>query len=116
VLREAEAAPRAAAKQILYVLRTALTGVHALLERRIVTDVTALGEAHGFAAVRELVDVKRAGERVPLPADASGRWRAEIARAFVLLDEARGRSPLPEEAPNRGELEEWLVAVRLQRV
>lgn len=69
VLREADAAERPTARKVLYVLRTALIGVHALLAGHIVTDVNLLGPAHGFAAVSELVDIKRAGERVALDAD-----------------------------------------------
>jgi uncharacterized protein len=38
------------------VLRTTLTGTHALLTREIETDVTLLLDEHGFGAARELVD------------------------------------------------------------
>jgi uncharacterized protein len=116
VLRDADAAEHATAKKILYVLRTALTGVHALAAGRIVTDVNLLAEAHGFGEVRELVELKRAGERVLLEDAARDRWRGELARAFALLDGWRARSPLPDEAPNRAELEAWLIELRLSRV
>ena len=36
----------------------------------------------------------------------------EIERSFGLLEEARDRSPLPEEPANRHALEAWLIALR----
>ena len=98
-----------------YVLRTALTGAHLLATGRLVTDLTALIDDHGFAGARELLEIKRAGERTPLPADVATRWMPEAQRAFGILDGALERSPLPEEAPNRAEMEDWLIAFRRSR-
>lgn len=100
------------AKKLLYVLRTALTGTHVLLTGCIETDVTLLLDEHGFSEARGLVDAKRRGERSELPAELSERWRKEVGRAFVVLDDALARSALPEEPPNVAELEAWILDLR----
>lgn len=96
-------------------LRTALTGAHLLATGRLVTDLDALLDGYGFAAARDLLAIKRRGERVPLATDVAARWLPEARRALEVLDAARDRSPLPEEAPNRAELEAWLIALRRAR-
>jgi predicted nucleotidyltransferase len=111
-LRALTDAERPTAKQVLYVLRTTLTGAHLLRSRTLETDLTLLRDEHGFREAQALVEAKRAGERTVLDDDARRRWLAEIARAFHELDDARASSPLPEEPPNRGELEAWLLSVR----
>jgi len=100
------------AKKLLYVLRTTLTGTHLLATGALVADVTALFDEHGFGAARELVELKRAGERTELAPEVTERWRGEIARAFELLDAALVRSPLPEEPPNVAEIGAWLIVLR----
>jgi hypothetical protein len=114
-LRDAEATPTPTAKKLLYVLRTGLTGTHLLATGRLVTDVNLLLDDHGFAAARELLEIKRSGERTALPAELATRWLGEARRVFDLLDDARERSPLAEEAPNRDEIEAWLIEVRRAR-
>ncbi len=113
--KDATATPTPTAKNILYVLRTALTGAHLLATGRLITDLTALVDDYGYASARELLEIKRTGERAPLPEAVAARWMREAARAFDLLDQAKERSPLPEEAPNRSELEAWLIELRRSR-
>jgi predicted nucleotidyltransferase len=103
------------AKRVLYVLRTTLTGTHGLLTGEIVTDVNALLDEYGFAEARELIEAKRAGERVVLASDRLAHWRAELTRAHAALRSAGERSCLPEEPPNVEELEAWLLEVRRRR-
>lgn len=110
--RDAESTPAPSAKKLLYVLRTTLTGAHLLATGDLVTDLNALMDDYGFAAARELLAIKRSGERVALPPDMAARWMSELRRAFEVLDAARDRSSLPDEAPNRAECEQWLVALR----
>jgi predicted nucleotidyltransferase len=112
-LKELEAKPTA--KRALYVLRTALTGTHLLRTGALVTDVNELLDAYAFGEARALIAAKRAGERTPLDGAVRDHWRAELARAFTLLDDARASSPLPEEPPNVAELEAWLLALRRAR-
>ncbi len=114
-LRDAESTPTPSAKKLLYVLRTALTGAHLLSTGRLVTDLTALLDEHGFQHASELLEIKRTGERAPLPAPLAARWVNEVRRALEVVDAARARSPLAEEAPNRNEIEAWLIALRRAR-
>jgi predicted nucleotidyltransferase len=103
------------AKKLLYVLRTTLTGTHALKGGTIVTDLTHLIDEYGFGEARELVDQKRKGELAELREESIERWRLRVGRTFELLDTAREDSQLPEEPPNPDELEDWLFGVRRQR-
>jgi len=103
------------AKKLLYVLRTTLTGTHALNSGEIVTDVTALLGEYGFGAARELVEQKRRGELAELPEEVIKQWRDRISNVFQLLDSAREESQLPEEPPNVPEMEAWLLGVRRAR-
>ncbi|WP_437777382.1 nucleotidyltransferase domain-containing protein [Sorangium sp. So ce1097] len=115
-LRAWEADGRTSAKKLLYVLRTTLTGAHALRTGELVTDVTALLDLYGFSAARELVEAKRAGERSTLSPDAAGRWAEQISRAFTTLEAAHDRAVLPEEPRNQDELNDWLLALRKARL
>ncbi|KYF93260.1 hypothetical protein BE20_09785 [Sorangium cellulosum] len=115
-LRAWEAGGRTSAKQLLYVLRTALTGAHALRTGEIVTDVTALLDLYGFSAARELIEAKRAGEKSTLSAEAAGRWAEQISRAFTTLEAAHDRAVLPEEPRNQDDLDDWLLTLRKARL
>ncbi|WP_437587956.1 nucleotidyltransferase domain-containing protein [Sorangium sp. So ce1000] len=115
-LRAWEAGGRSSVKKLLYVLRTTLTGAHALRTGEIVTDVTALLDVYGFSAARELVEAKRAGEQAPLAADVAERWAEQISRAFTTLEAAHDHAVLPAEPPNQGELNDWLLALRKARL
>jgi predicted nucleotidyltransferase len=106
-----------AAKKVLYVLRTTLTGTHLLQTGEVVADLALLATPLGFDGAHELIALKRAGERVPLDPGVWARWRQELDRAFQVLEGARSDSPLPEEPPGNAAraLEEWLVELRRQR-
>ncbi|HSP81687.1 MAG TPA: nucleotidyltransferase domain-containing protein [Myxococcaceae bacterium] len=114
-LREWEKTGFRSTKKLLYVLRTTLTGTHALLTGEVETDLTALMERYGFGEAGELVAWKLRGERSELPEALSEHWRAQVGRAFELLDSARERSVLPEEPVGADELEAWLLELRRSR-
>jgi predicted nucleotidyltransferase len=114
-LQEFDNAAQPTAKKILYVLRTALTGIHVLRTGQIVTDMTTLLDEYGFSEARELVAQKLAGERVVLDEPLRGKWRERVEQAFGMLDDALAKSPLPAEAPNRDEIEAWLLQTRRRR-
>ena len=114
-LRAAAEADVPTAKKVLYVLRTALTGTHLLLTGEIVTDLRVLVDEHGFGEARELLEIKRTGERAALPKDLAERWLARAGRVFELLESARARSILPEEPSNREAMDAWLVGLRRRR-
>lgn len=100
------------AKKLLYVLRTALTGLHALTTGQIEADLTALMDEYGFSDAAELVAKKRAGENVPLSTEMLEKWRPRVDALLLRLDEAEKTSVLPPQAPNATEVDEWLKAVR----
>jgi predicted nucleotidyltransferase len=115
-LAEWEKGGRASAKKLLYVLSTTLTGVHALREGEIVTDVTRLLARYGFGEALELVAQKKRGEKAELPESLREKWAARVPALFEALEQAEKESPLPEEAPNADELERWLIRTRLARL
>ena len=104
------------AKRVLYVLRTALTGTHLLLEGELVTDVTELLDRYGYGDAGELIEAKKAGELTRLDPPTKMRWIAELDHALSALDEAYDRSPLPDQAPNRDEANAWLIRTRAARL
>jgi len=112
--QEWEGSNRASAKKLLYVLRTALTGVHVLREGEIVTDVTRLLDRHGLGDAVALVEQKRRGERSELPEALRVVWARRVSDVFALLERAAAESSLPAESPNAGEVESWLVDARLR--
>lgn len=115
-LREWEKTGFASAKKLLYVLRTTLTGTHALLTGEVVADLTALMDRYGFGEAGELVAWKRRGERSELSQALSEHWRGQVGRAFEQLDAARENSVLPEEPQGSEALEAWLLGLRRSRL
>jgi uncharacterized protein len=102
-------------RELLYVLRTALTGTHLLRTGELETDLCRLADAYELRDARELVEAKRAGERTaPDPAMLEA-WRPKVAEALRRLDAARERSVLPEEPRGVAAIEAWLIAVRKKR-
>lgn len=108
--------PTATAKQMLYVLRTALTGTHLLRTGELVTDLGAICEAYELPEAKALIEAKRAGEKTVLDAPTRERWLSRVGAVLEALDDARATSSLPEEPPNAPELQAWLVEVRRQRL
>lgn len=102
-------------KKLLYVLRTALTGTHLLRTGELETDLTRLAPAYDLPETTELVEAKRAGERVAADPSLLDAWRSKVAQACARLDAARDRSVLPEEPRDVEALERWLLAVRRAR-
>ncbi|PTL78430.1 DNA polymerase beta superfamily protein [Vitiosangium sp. GDMCC 1.1324] len=114
-LREWEKTGFRSTKKLLYVLRTTLTGTHALLTSEVVMDLTALMDRYGFGEAGELVAWKRRGERSDLPEALSEHWRGQVGRAFERLDSACERSVLPEDPAGAEDLEAWLLELRRSR-
>ncbi|MGA9523637.1 MAG: nucleotidyltransferase domain-containing protein [Myxococcaceae bacterium] len=110
---EWEKSGRRSAKKLLYVLRTTLTGTHALLHHEVVTDVTILAPQYGFADALELVEQKRRGEKSELPDELAAPWTRRLPEAFSRLEQACADSALPEAPPNEEELERWLIRTRI---
>lgn len=104
------------AKKLLYVFRTALTGIHLLRTGELEADLSRIMDAYGLGELRSLIERKRAGERVGIDASLLDGWRPRIESVFSRIDEAHATSVLPEEPPNVEELEAWLLEVRRARL
>ncbi|WP_426750504.1 nucleotidyltransferase domain-containing protein [Myxococcus sp. Y35] len=113
-LREWEKSGFRSAKRLLYVLRTTLTGTHALRTGVVETDVTELLAPYGFEDAHALVEQKLRGEKSELPEELSVKWRGEVARSFEVLEAARAESVLPEVPPAEAvaALEAWMLDLR----
>jgi hypothetical protein len=109
-----EGADHPTAKKLLYVLRTALTGVHLLRSAEVVTDLRRLLDEYDLARGHHLIDIKRAGERVQLDRQLIDEWRPALDLLFERLDRARAESALPEEPSGAADLDAWLVDHRLR--
>ncbi len=114
-LARVQRSERPAAKQVLYVLRTALTGTHLLRTGELVVDVTLLLDDYGYGDARELVEAKRKGERMLLERNVKAAWLDRLDAVIEGLDEAESSSPLPSEA-DAAPLDAWLVQTRRARL
>jgi predicted nucleotidyltransferase len=103
------------AKKLLYVLRTALTGIHLLRVGELEADLTRIMDEYGFADAVTLVERKRAGERVALEQAQLDGWSPRVEALFAALDAARDASVLPEDPVNESEVRAWLMTVRRAR-
>jgi predicted nucleotidyltransferase len=110
-LRAAEVAPTA--KKVLYVLRTARTGMHLLRTGELVTDLNVLAASYG-PDIADLKVRKLTGERAALSTDELGHWRGILDRAMADLNGAVVTSVLPDEptAASIAALEDWLKQTR----
>lgn len=98
-------------KGLLYAYRSALTGIHLLRTGECVGDVTRLAPAYGFDAVPRLVERKAAGREHGALSEADG-YEPDLERLEQLLQEWSAGSPLPAEASNASEVDDFLVRAR----
>lgn len=109
-------AERPTVKRLLYVLRTASTGIHLLRTGRLVSDLTELADEMALEGVNELIERKRQGERAALAPERIATWAPRLDALFAALDDALAASPLPHEPRNASEIEAWLVELRRSRL
>lgn len=101
------------AKSLLYSYRVALTGLHVLRTGEVLAHLPTLVEAHGPPELHELIAVKQQQtEAGPAPAALARALQRGWPALETALDEARERSPLPEEPANLAEVESWLLERR----
>lgn len=117
-LKEWEKTGFRSAKKLLYVVRTSMTGIHALRTGAVVTDVTQLVDDYALAGVSELVEQKRRGEKTELPEALSTEWQRRVEGFFARLDTAMTDAVLPAEptATAAAALESWLLELRRRRL
>jgi predicted nucleotidyltransferase len=112
-LLQREAPPRV--KPLLYVYRVLLTGIHLVRTGEVVADLpTLLIDRPDLADVRELIEIKRSGhETEVLDARLVGPAAARYAALRAELEVARDRSSLPERPSVRAEVDQLVIAARL---
>lgn len=103
------------AKKLLYVLRTACTGIHLLTTGELEADLTRMMDRYDLKGAAALVDRKKAGERVAVDPQLVEAWNPRLDALFARLDAARDASALPEDPPNVREVRDWLLHVRRAR-
>jgi len=97
-------------KQLLYLHRVLMTGIVLLQSGEVEMNLHRLADRLGYD-VESLVALKRL-EKAEFEGDVDPIL-ARIDELFGLLDKARDESPLPEEVPNRAEIDDFLVSLRL---
>ena len=104
------------AKRVLYVLRTALTGVHLLQTGICEPDLTRLYDTYDVPEVDALVVHKRQAEKQPLPNPEASV--AVMDRVLDLLKDANTSSELPEHPSLEASsaLEDWVIETRIGRL
>ena len=104
-------------KKLLYVVRTAVTGMHLLRTGELETDLQVLAPKYDLSDVTSLIEAKKKGERIEANPAILAEWQPRLAAICSRLDQARDESPLPEEpTPDSvAALEAWLVAIRRSR-
>jgi len=109
--RAAQAAPTA--KKLLYVLRTAATGLHLLRTGELIIDLNLLAPDLGLD-LAGLLERKRSGERAALTGDELAGWQTRLDAVMTALDAAVATSVLPDQppAPAVAALDAWLCEVR----
>ncbi len=104
------------AKRVLYVLRTALTGVHLLRTGVCEPDLTRLHGIYDVPEVDALVLHKLQAEKQSLPNPEASV--SVMDRVLGMLGDAYAASVLPEHPSEAAgsALEDWLIETRLARV
>ncbi len=97
-------------KRLLYLHRVLMTGIVLLTEGVVEANLLALNERFGLDLAPLLAMKTR--EQAEVPGDDAA-YTAAIAGLFEQIDTVREQSPLPEAVPNRAEINDFLVRLRL---
>jgi predicted nucleotidyltransferase len=101
-------------KPLLYVYRVLLTGIHLMRAGEVEANLVKLNEDFRLPYIQELVARKLTGpEQSTLPEADFSFHSAEYARLRAALEEAYGRSSLPEGPSARAALNDLLVCLRV---
>ncbi|MCB9566278.1 MAG: nucleotidyltransferase domain-containing protein [Myxococcales bacterium] len=112
--RDHERSEAPGAKSLLYIYRVALTGIHLLHSGELCADLRVTAPRYGYDDALDLIALKTMGsERGSIAAPVDAHHRGNWQRLATDLEEAHATSSLPEQAPNAGELSEWLIQRRL---
>lgn len=97
-------------KGLLYTYRVLLAGIHLMRTHQVESNLRKLNQQFKLSHIDELIAMKMSGKEKDLLAGHDLDWHAaEYQRLCALLDEARDKSTLPDEASGRAELDDLLV-------
>lgn len=102
------------AKTLLYAYRVLLTGLHVLRTGEIEANLFRLLDHYPLAGVRELVAMK-VKEKAGLGSSDLEPHRRGLADLEARMDQAFAATSLPEEPARAGDLDRFLIALRLRR-
>jgi hypothetical protein len=98
-------------KDLLYVYRVLLTGVHVLETGEIEANLRKLNGHFHLPDIDELIE-RKITEGAPLGADEFDWHRPRLQELFARLDSAFEKSTLPERATNFEALNEFVIRLR----
>jgi len=104
-----EAGPRL--KDLLYVYRVLLTGIHVLQTGEIEANLRHLNAHFHLPDIDELI-ARKIAESEPLTAGEAEAHRPRIDELLACLDSAFEKSALPEKPTNFPELNEFVIRIR----
>ena len=100
-------------KPLLYVLRVLLTGIHLMRTGEIEANLLVLNHEFKLSYIGDLVARKLSGpEQSVLPEADLGFFQKEYERLRGVLEEAHGKSALPEAASGKPALHDLLLRLR----
>jgi predicted nucleotidyltransferase len=111
-LKLLEREPAKKAKSLLYAYRVVLSGIHLLETGEVQANLRELNHRFNLTFVDDLIRRKQARENGEMAELDWTMHQAELARWEARLEEAYGRSTLPEEPPHE-DLNQFLIDLRL---
>lgn len=103
-------------KQLLYVFRVLLTGIHLMRSGEVLANLVELNEEYKITYISELIDRKVNGaEKEILPDADLPIFEQEYEKLLQTLVEAKEKSVLPEKPTAKDELNELLIHLRLKK-
>ena len=94
--------------------RPLLAGIHLMTEHEIESSLSKLNERFNLPYINDLIETKRSGaEKQPLGEQDMEFHESECGRLKGELDRESERSSLPEVPTAGGELDDYLIRLRL---
>jgi predicted nucleotidyltransferase len=98
-------------KDLLYVYRVLLTGIHVLQTGEIESNLRHLNEHFHLPDIDDLI-VRKTAEGAPLAAEEFEAHRPRLEELFARLDSTFEKSALPEQATNFAALNDFVIRIR----
>jgi uncharacterized protein len=98
-------------KDLLYVYRVLLTGIHVLETGEVESNLRHLNEHFRLPDIDDLI-ARKIAEGAPLAAEEFEAHRTRIEELFARLDSAFEKSALPEQATHFAALNDFVIRIR----